>query len=81
MAGIGMLPMACVGLGLMPRLDIRHGFAFMGVNMRPIQRELGFSIKTSWGDDGVFPHCGERVSGRDINTGTDTAAMQVGLAV
>ena len=56
MAGIGMLPMACVGLGLMPRLDIRHGYAFMGVNMRPIQRELGFSVKTDWGEDGVFPY-------------------------
>ena len=43
-AGIGMLPMACVGLGLMPQLNIRHGFAFMGTNMRPIQRELGFTI-------------------------------------
>ena len=56
MAGIGMLPMACVGLGLMPRLDILHGYAFMGVNMRPIQRELGFSIKTDWGNEGVFPY-------------------------
>lgn len=56
MAGIGMLPMACVGLGLMPRLDIRHGFAFMGVNMRPIQRELGFTILDGWGDDGQFAY-------------------------
>ncbi len=30
MAGIGMLPMACVGLGLMPRLDIRSRFCFHG---------------------------------------------------
>ncbi len=56
MAGIGMLPMACVGLGLMPRLDIRHGFAFMGVNMRPIQRELGFTLMESWGKDGEFAY-------------------------
>lgn len=56
MAGIGMLPMACVGLGLMPRLDIRHGFAFMGVNMRPIQRELGFEIEEAWGIDGQFDY-------------------------
>lgn len=54
MAGIGMLTMACVGLGVMPRLDIRHGYAFMGTNMRPIQRELGFDIKEDWGEDGVF---------------------------
>ena len=56
MAGIGMLPMACVGLGLMPRLDIRHGYAFMGVNMRPIQRELGFTILQDLGEDGQFSY-------------------------
>lgn len=56
MAGIGMLPMACVGLGLMPRLDIRHGFAFMGTNMRPIQRELGFTIMEDWGHEGQFSY-------------------------
>lgn len=56
MAGVGMLPMACVGLGLMPRLDIRHGFAFMGTNMRPIQRELGFTINEEWGDAGQFSY-------------------------
>lgn len=56
MAGIGMLPMACVGLGLMPRLDIRHGFAFMGVNMRPIQRELGFTLMEGWGEEGQFSY-------------------------
>ena len=56
MAGIGMLPMACVGLGLMPRLDIRHGYAFMGVNMRPIQRELGFTILQDLGEEGQFSY-------------------------
>lgn len=55
-AGIGMLPMACVGLGLMPQLDIRHGFAFMGTNMRPIQRELGFTILEHLGEDGQFAY-------------------------
>ena len=55
-AGIGMLPMACVGLGLMPQLNIRHGFAFMGTNMRPIQRELGFTIMEGIGDEGLFDY-------------------------
>ena len=55
-AGIGMLPMACVGLGLMPQLDIRHGFAFMGTNMRPIQRELGFTIMEGIGNEGQFDY-------------------------
>lgn len=55
-AGIGMLPMACAGLGLMPQLDIRHGFAFMGTNMRPIQRELGFTILDHIGEDGQFAY-------------------------
>ena len=55
-AGLGMLPMACVGLGLMPQLDIRHGFAFMGTNMRPIQRELGFTILEQLGDGGQFAY-------------------------
>ena len=55
-AGIGMLPMACVGLGLMPPLNIRHGFAFMGTNMRPIQRELGFTIMEGIGDEGLFDY-------------------------
>jgi len=55
-AGIGMLPMACVGLGLMPQLGIRHGFAFMGTNMRPIQRELGFTILEHLGEDGQFAY-------------------------
>ena len=55
-AGIGMLPMACVGLGLMPRLGIRHGFAFMGTNMRPIQRELGFTLLDQLGEDGEFAY-------------------------
>ena len=55
-AGIGMLPMARVGLGLMPQLNIRHGFAFMGTNMRPIQRELGFTIMEGIGDEGLFDY-------------------------
>ena len=55
-AGIGMLPMSCVGLGLMPQLDIRHGLAFMGTNMRPIQRELGFTILETIGDEGKFDY-------------------------
>ena len=55
-AGIAMLPMACVGLGLMPMLDIRHGFAFMGTNMRPIQRELGFTILDEVGLEGQFDY-------------------------
>lgn len=55
-AGIAMLPMACVGLGLMPQLNIRHGFAFMGTNMRPIQRELGFTILEHIGEDGQFDY-------------------------
>lgn len=55
-AGIAMLPMACVGLGLMPMLDIRHGFAFMGTNMRPIQRELGFTILEELGVEGQFDY-------------------------
>ena len=44
------------GLGLMPQLDIRHGFAFMGTNMRPIQRELGFTILEQLGEDGEFAY-------------------------
>ena len=55
-AGIGMLPMACAGLGVMPQLDIRHGLAFMGTNMRPIQRELGFTIREGLGVDGEFAY-------------------------
>lgn len=55
-AGIGMLPMSCVGLGLMPQLGIRHGFAFMGINMRPIQRELGFTILEEVGVEGQFDY-------------------------
>ena len=55
-AGIGMLPMACVGLGLMPQLGIQHGFAFMGTNMRPIQRELGFTLLDHLGDQGEFEY-------------------------
>ena len=55
-AGVGMLPMSCVGLGLMPQLDIRHGFAFMGTNMRPIQRELGFTILDDLGEEGQFDY-------------------------
>ena len=47
---------ACVGLGLMPQLNIRHGFAFMGTNMRPIQRELGFTIMEGIGDEGQFDY-------------------------
>ena len=57
-AGIGMLPMACAGLGVMPQLDIQHGFAFMGTNMRPIQRELGFTIQDTLGLDGEFDYPG-----------------------
>lgn len=40
----------------MPQLHLRHGFAFMGTNMRPIQRELGFSICEGFGRDGIFDY-------------------------
>ena len=42
----------------MPQLDIQHGFAFMGTNMRPIQRELGFTIQDTLGLDGEFDYPG-----------------------
>ena len=81
MAGIGMLPMACVGLGLMPRLDIRHGYAFMGTNMRPIQRELGFTILEEWGEEGQFsypaPPIRSEIGHFQYPEGIDTAAEDV----
>ena len=40
----------------MPQLGIQHGFAFMGTNMRPIQRELGFTLLDQLGDQGEFAY-------------------------
>lgn len=55
-AGIGMVPMACAGLGVMSFLDVRHGFAFMGRNMNAMQRSLGFDILKNVGVAGAFDY-------------------------
>lgn len=55
-AGVGMVPMACAGLGVMPVVDVRHGFAFMGRNMNAMQRSLGFDIMKDVGVAGSFDY-------------------------
>lgn len=55
-AGIGMVPMACAGLGVMPFLNVRHAFAFMGRNMNAMQRSLGFDILRDVGVAGAFDY-------------------------